>query len=188
MDEKLFFVVLGCTPQGRNTEQHDVYFGIGNSLKDLVPQFEAFWPEGLNRMHIDSWREVSMVDGYSIRIIPRPAIPPDHKERLFFLNLGGYKPGDLEEYHYKLLCVATDKAEAIRISKQTAFYLHTGFAGANSHIDDKYGIDVDDVYEISDVLMPGIKEKFSIEIKKATQETSEDELHIGYIKLSSLII
>jgi len=182
----LFFVLLGCTPPGRNTEQHDAFFGIGNSLKDLVPQFEAFWPEGKNRLHIDSWREVTMVDGYSVRIVPRSAAPGEQKERLFFLNLGGYKPNDLEEYHYKLLCVAADKASAIQASKQTAFYLHTGFTGANSHIDDKYGVDVDDVYEISDVLAPSLKAQYSIVIERPG-EANEDELHIGYVKLSTLL-
>ncbi|WP_325645076.1 DUF1543 domain-containing protein, partial [Chitinophaga sp.] len=42
---KLFMVVLGCTLEGRHTEQHDVFFGIGNQLSDLVPDMKAFWPE-----------------------------------------------------------------------------------------------------------------------------------------------
>ena len=29
-------VLLGCRPPGRFTEQHDIFFGIGNSLKELV--------------------------------------------------------------------------------------------------------------------------------------------------------
>ena len=33
---KLFMTLIGCTPAGRNIEQHDVFFGIGNSLKDIV--------------------------------------------------------------------------------------------------------------------------------------------------------
>jgi len=186
MAEKLFFVLLGCTPPGRNTEQHDVYFGIGNALKDLVPQFEAFWPEGKNRLHIDSWREVTKVDGYSVRIVPRSTVTDEQQERLFFLNLGGYKPNDLEEYHYKILGVAPDKTTAIQRSKQTAFYQHTGFAGANSHIDDKYGVDVDEVYEINDVLSPELKSQFAIRIE-SSGEPGEDELHIGYVKMSTLI-
>ncbi|MGN6440105.1 MAG: DUF1543 domain-containing protein [Agriterribacter sp.] len=30
-------LLLGCKPAGRHTEQHDVFFGIGASLKDLIP-------------------------------------------------------------------------------------------------------------------------------------------------------
>ena len=41
---KLYMVMLGCTPKGRFTEQHDIFFGIGNSLKELIPNMKAFWP------------------------------------------------------------------------------------------------------------------------------------------------
>lgn len=186
MAEKLFFVLLGCTPQGRNTEQHDVFFGIGDSLNDLVPQFNDFWPEAADRLHIDSWREVTQVNGYSIRIIPKKASADRSANRLFFLNLGGYKPNDLEEYHYKYLSVAEDKGKAIREVKETAFYKHMGFAGANSHIDDKYGVDVDDVHEINDILPAGLKERYSIFVEPAGLSQVEDEWHIGYVKMSSL--
>ena len=145
---------------------------------------ESFWP-GAGKIHIDSWREVTAVNGYAIKIIGKEEPLALTKEKLFFLNLGGYKPGDMEEYHYKLITVSKDKSEAIKNAKQTAFYLHTGFKGAESHIDDKYGIDVDDVYEITDILPSSIKEQFAIVIEKEVH-VKEDELHIGYVKLSSL--
>lgn len=181
---KLFFLILGCTPKGRNTEQHDSFFGIGNNLKDLLPQIEKFWPDAGNK-HIDSWREVTCVENFTIKIFNKQTAPVLNDNKLFFLNLGGYKPGDMEEYHYKLLAVANNKADAIKFAKQTAFYKHTGFKGATSHIDDKYGVDVDDVYEITEILPQYIKEKYSIVIEK-TAALTEDELHIGYVKLSSL--
>jgi len=156
VDNKLFFLILGCTPQGRNTEQHDAFFGIGDSLKDLLPQIANFWPDG-GRIHIDSWREVTAVNGHLIKIIPKENAV-SNANKLFFLNLGGYKPNDLEEYHYKVITVAKDKGDAVQQAKQTAFYKHTGFKGADSHIDDKYGVDVDDVYEIEDILPPYLKQ------------------------------
>lgn len=175
----LHCLLLGCKPAGRNTEQHDVFFGIGNSLKDLLPQIEKFWKDG-GKIHIDSWRVVTHVDGYNISIVPK--INSSNADKLFFLNLGGYKPNDLEEYHYKVLTVAKDKSQAIAKAKQTAFFLHNVFS---SHIDDKYGVDVDDVYEIDDILPDEIKNQYSILIEPATTKL-EDELHIGYLKLSSL--
>lgn len=42
---QLYMVILGCKPKGRFTEQHDIFFGIGNSLKNLIPQMNFFWPE-----------------------------------------------------------------------------------------------------------------------------------------------
>ena len=181
---KLFLLILGCRPEGRNTEQHDTFLGIGNSLSDLLLQIESFWPDG-GKIHIDSWREVTTVDGYAIKVFDKEDAPATSAHKLFFLNLGGYKPADMEEYHYKLLSVATDKATAISAAKQTVFYLHTGFKGATSHIDDKYGVDVDDVYEIKEILPKQLKEKYTISIQPAAS-LPEDELHIGYLKLSSL--
>ncbi|RYF86425.1 MAG: DUF1543 domain-containing protein [Chitinophagaceae bacterium] len=183
MDLNLYFVVLGATPPGRHTEQHDVFFGIGESVNDLVPQMEQFWP-GV-KLHIDSWRKVTVVDSYHVSIVPKE----DAKEgevQLFFLNLGGYKPQDMEEYHYKLLCVAANKAEAVYKAKKTAFYAHTGFKGATSHIDDKYGVDVDDIHQIKDILPHSQKIEYSLRLEKVDDTIIEDELQIGYVKFSSL--
>jgi len=185
---RLFMLLLGCKPAGRNTEQHDIFFGIANTLKGLLPQIESFWP-GAGKIHIDGWREVNYVDGYTINIIPKSADRFENSiNKLFFLNLGGYKENEFEEYHYKLLSISENKSKAILNAKQSAFYKHTGFKGADSHIDDKYGIDVDDIYEIEDILSPSLKAEFSIQISNmADQGSIEDKLHLGYLKLSSLI-
>ncbi len=184
MEPKLFMLLLGCKPKGRNTEQHDTLFAIGNSLRDLIPQILNFWPDA-GTIHIDGWREVNMVDGYAVKIIDKNRLAGTNK--LFFLNLGGYKKNEFEEFHYKMITVATDKAEAVKLSKQTAFYKHTGFKDAESHIDDKYGVDVDDIYEIKDILPQELKDKFSIHVGDTkTENTFEDEIHLGYFKLNAL--
>jgi hypothetical protein len=184
---KLFMLLLGCKPQGRFTEQHDIFFGAGRSLKDLLPDILSFWP-GPHKIHIDAWREVTETDGYSVSILPKESIAgvPNDKQ-LFFLNLGGYRENEFEEYHYKMLSVASDKSEAIKRAKATAFFKHTGFKGADSHIDDKYGVDVDDLYEIEEILPSSIKEKYSIVIRVAEGGIQKDEWHLGYTKLSSLV-
>lgn len=182
-------VLLGCRPEGRLTEQHDIFFGIAHSLKDLVPHMKASWPEAKGQIHIDSWREVTRVDNYKIKILPREKEQiAEPSVYLFFINLGGYKPGDFEEYHYKLITVAKDSATAIRQSKQTAFYRHTGLEekGGAAHIDDKYGIDTDDIFRIDDVLPRTFKEKYRLALIPG-QEGPEDPLHIGYIQLKKLL-
>jgi hypothetical protein len=144
---KLFMLLLGCKPVKRNTEQHDVFFGIGNELKDMLPDIYNFWPEAKQKIHIDAWREVTQVGNYSVEVVDRQhAKSITNQTKLFFINLGGYKPGEFEEFHYKMLVAAKEKGDAVQEAKQTAFYRHTGFKGATSHIDDKYGIDVDDIY------------------------------------------
>jgi hypothetical protein len=34
-DLKLYMLLLGCKPAGRNTEQHDLFFGMRASLSDV---------------------------------------------------------------------------------------------------------------------------------------------------------
>ena len=179
---KLFMLLIGASPPDRNIEQHDVFFGIGETLKDLVPDVIAFWP-GNNKLHFDAWREVTSVNGYQIEVVLKEAGNPLTAYKLFFINLGGYKQNEFEEFHYKMVIAAADKAEAINISKRTAFFRHTGFKGATSHVDDKYGVDVDDVYEIADILTPAAKEKSSI-LVSPDGSIPEDEIHLGYFKLS----
>ncbi len=181
-------VLLGSKPKGRHTEQHDIYFGIGVELKDLVPGIIASWPEAAGKIHIDAWREVTAVDGYSISIESRATEmkSSDEPAKLYFINLGGYKPGEFEEFHYKMLVPAKDKGQAIQLSKATAFYKHTGFEGAVSHVDDKYGVDVDDIEEIEDILPEDVKKAYSIRLSKEN-DISKDEWHLGYLKIEKLM-
>lgn len=181
---KLFMLLIGCSPPGRNIEQHDVFFGIGETIKDLVPGVIEFWP-GNNKLHFDAWREVTSVNGHKVEIVLNDGKKQDSPFKLFFINLGGYKQNEFEEFHYKMVIAAADKGEAINQAKKTAFFLHTGFKGATSHIDDKYGVDVDDVYEIVDILGADIKERYSILVTPAEEDSlAEDEIHLGYFKLS----
>lgn len=181
----LYMILLGCRPGGRYTEQHDVFFCIADSLEAAKPAMQAFWP-GSGKLHIDAWRTVTSVDGFTIELKERASEEQAEQEfKLYFVNLGGYKPGVFEEFHYKMLVVARDKAGAIAAAKKTAFYQHTGFKGADSHIDDKYGIDVDDIEAIEDILPAADRERFTIRIHKASH-MEEDAMHLGYLKWSGI--
>lgn len=186
----LHMAIVGCTPPGRFTEQHDVFFGIGPDMRSLVPEILQFWPEAEGRLHIDAWRRVSNMDGRAIAVVPAHGITEAaalSPLKLFFLNLGGYKSGQFEEYHYKMLVAAEDQGKAIRQAKETAFYRHFGFKGAESHVDDKYGVDIDDVHLLKDILDPRYKERFRIVVSEDVEDAlPEDELHIGYFKLDKL--
>ncbi len=177
-------IMLGCTPKGRLTEQHDIFFGIGNSLFDLKQDMLDFWPEAEGKIHLDAWQKVTQIEHYTITIEAREN-NVTQEQKLFFINLGGYKENEFEEYHYKVLAVAKNKAEAIKKAKATTFYKHCGFKGATSHIDDKYGVDVDDIHEIDDILPPKFKEKYQLKITPSTTQ-KEDEKHIGYLKFDKI--
>jgi len=179
---KLILVLLGCTPPGRHIEQHDIFLGIGDSIEGLFAEVKAYWPEG--KVHIDAWREVTHVEGYRISIVAKneEEKPESSTDKLFLMNLGGYLEGRFEEQHYIVLTVKPDKAAATKEAKATAFYQHNHFANAVSHIDDRYGVDVDDIYEIEELLLPAQKAKYRIEVTAAAG-LPEDEYHLGYVKL-----
>lgn len=181
---KLFYLILGATPAGRNTEQHDVFFGIAESLRDLVPQIKEFWPEAKGDIHIDGWQEVNAVDGFKINVVPKTdASEGDH---LFFINLGGYKPGLFAELHEQHLMVGRSMAEIITRVKKTEFYKTMGFSGAVSHIDDRYGVDIDDIFKVEDILTQEFKDKYSIKLEKSDESLRPNLMKVGYFKLSKL--
>jgi hypothetical protein len=182
---KLYMIMLGCRPEGRFTEQHDIFFGIGNSLKELVPDMKAFWPEAKGQIHIDAWREITVVDNYTIEVVPKSS-EVKNQDQLFFINLGGYKEDEFEEYHYKVLAVAESLGLATKKAKETTFYKHCGFAGATSHVDDKFGIDVDDIYNVKEILELDLKEKFALKISKSEEVLKDDQMHIGYLKIDKV--
>nr|WP_067054747.1 DUF1543 domain-containing protein [Mucilaginibacter sp. L294] len=185
---KLFMLLLGAKPPGRHVEQHDYFFGIAATLKDLIPDIKTFWRGTSANLHIDGWREVNAVEGYSIKVVPKAEADIASPNKLFFINLGGYQSGKLEEQHYVVLTVKPDRALAMQEAKKTVFFRNnsiTGVKGANSHIDDKYGIDVDDIYNIDEMLAAGAKQQYHIQITPA-EGLPEDEVHLGYFRLDKL--
>ncbi|WP_428329762.1 DUF1543 domain-containing protein [Mucilaginibacter sp.] len=185
---KLYMILIGCRPKGRHVEQHDIFFGIAASLKDLIPEMRAFWREAADNIHIDAWREVNVVDGYQLKIslkTDEADEPIAGQKKLFFINLGGYQENKFEEQHYTVLTVKDTRLAAYKEAKQTLFYQHNHFERATSHIDDKYGIDVDDLYQIEEILSPIQKQKYRIELLPAPG-MQEDKMNLGYLKLSIL--
>lgn len=180
---QLFMILLGAKPQGRNIEQHDMFFGIASSIKELLPDIYAFWPEAKEKIHIDAYRVVQKVGAFKVEVVPRGAAVGSDPKGLFFMNLGGYKKEEFEEFHYKMLVVAAEKATAIKEAKETAFYKHVWFEGATSHIDDKYGVDVDDIFEINDILSPATRNSYALKFSDGA-DLPEDEIVLGYLPLS----
>ncbi|WP_240775007.1 DUF1543 domain-containing protein [Pedobacter xixiisoli] len=185
---KLFMVLLGSKAENRNVEQHDFFFGVSHSLAELVPALQAFWPEAGKSLHIDGWREVTAVDGFRVEVYVKQTDDVLAENRLFFINLGGYTAGRLEEQHYTLLSVCRDKAEATQLAKKVAFFKSAtiaGMKGANAHIDEKYGIDVDDIHRIEDIWRPLAHENYGIRLVPSDNLVA-DEVHLGYFRLDRL--
>lgn len=178
-------VLLGATPKGRKIEQHDIFFGIAENLNELVPEMKASWPEANGKIHIDAYKEITFCENYHIEIVPKNTYQGNNL-KLFFLNLGGYRPNEFEEFHFKTVVVASSKAEAVKKAKQTDFYKAYSFKGATSHIDDHYGVDIDDIFNVEEILSNSALEKFSIKITESENTNNESFMKIGYLKISLL--
>lgn len=179
---KLFYVIIGATPKDRHIEQHDIFFGIANSLKELVPAMTSFWEDA--KIHIDAYQEVEYVDGHKLTIVPKGQ--PTSSQQLFFINLGGYKQGHFEEFHEQHLMVDTTMGKVIKRVKQTEFYKTMGFTSAESHIDDKHGVDIDDLFKVSDILPKVMKDAYSIQLTPTNDADQSNVTKIGYIKIDSI--
>ena len=189
----LFMVQLGGRPKGRLIEQHDIFFGIANQVSELVDDINQHWPEVKNKWHIDSYRAISKVDDYTIKLVESGSpVESANDLKLFFINLGGYQRGSFEEFHYKLLIVAASQADAIKQAKQSEFYKAFTYKdkespfNAASHIDDKFEVDIDDIYNVNDLIS-----NVRLLIEPITNESHElvnadDKEYVGYLSIKNL--
>jgi len=132
--DKLFAVYLGGRAQGCNTELHDMVFVTGPTIEATYEQLLDRWFGLPRRLHLDAWAELDVVDGYAVSL---SAEPDPGAQRLFFVNLGAYRPGELSEVHANGFLVAASREEAKRRAKAT---LLKGPV-AELHTDDLYDVD-----------------------------------------------
>ncbi|MDX1626509.1 MAG: DUF1543 domain-containing protein, partial [Wenzhouxiangellaceae bacterium] len=101
---------------GCNVELHDVVFAAGADPESLHERLLDLWfgsPEGL---HVDAWTRVESVPGYRVRLVREP--PGEPGPGLWFVNIGGYAPGELWERHAYALYGGADRAEVKRRAKR----------------------------------------------------------------------
>ena len=141
MDQKLFAVYLGGRAPKCNTELHDVVFVVGRSIETTYEQLMDKWFGDPTRLHVDSWMEIRIVDGYRVTLGKQAARGP---KRLYFINLGAYLPGQFTELHANAFVVAASEREVKARAKSELLQ------GTQSvHTDDLY--DIDDCLEITEV-------------------------------------
>lgn len=138
----LYLVNLGGKVKGSHVELHDVRWVIGTKIEDTFEQLRIEWFGSRTGLHIDSYVQISFVDGYEIIISEKSALncsdldkeaslnqPKSNKPCLWFINLGGYDPKELNEQHHFRLVVANDPKKAKRIAmskwKSNNEHLHT---------------------------------------------------------------
>ena len=190
----LYMVQLGGRPKGRLIEQHDIFFGVANQVRELVDDINHHWPEVKNKWHIDSYRAITKVGNHTVKLIEsNNQTANDNGLKLFFINLRGYQRGSFEEFHHKLLIVAGNQKDAIKQAKQSEFYQQLTFKdkdtpfNAASHIDDKFQVDIDDIYDVND-LVSNIQILIEPRIHNSHEltNTDEDKEYVGYLSIKNL--
>ena len=177
--QHLYMMLLGCKPAGRFTEQHDIYFGVGKNLQEAAQGINEAWPEAAGDIHIDAWRKVNKVDGYEISIASKQEHPQQNLQ-VFFVNLGGYQPNEMEERHFKVLVVAENEQAAKNKVRQASFFK----THIHPHVDDHFAIDVDDIFSVSAYLQA--TQNIYLQITPDTKNATEDSIQNGYFQLHLL--
>ncbi|MBA2590460.1 MAG: DUF1543 domain-containing protein [Alphaproteobacteria bacterium] len=160
---KLFAVYLGGRAPNANTELHDVVFATGARIEDTYPQLLEKWFGNPVGLHLDSWLELDVVDGYRVSLSDAPSSQP---EKLFFVNLGAYDD-NFTELHANGFYVAADALEA----KKRALKQYFTSGCELPHKDDLH--DIDDCIALESV--NGLR----VTLTK-TGETSANKPNNGY--------
>ena len=113
---QLFLVVLGGRTAGCQIEQHDVRFVAGRSIDDTIPELRRQWFGRRQGLHLDSTMAVRAIDGFAVSLGPGPPAP--RPVRLWFVNLGAYRPDRLAELHHFGLVVARSPQAAKAAAKR----------------------------------------------------------------------
>ena len=179
-DNKLFLVVLGGRTKLSNIEIHDLRWVVGRNIEDTFPQLRNEWFGDQKGLHMDSFIEIKFIDGYRIllqketlnrNIISKSTLPSLKKKNLWFVNVGGYDPNQLNELHEFGLVVAESSVEAKRKARQK-FLIGSKY----KHIDDiarlnKFEL-VDDCHSIINI--HGWKVELTLDPKKRSQKLIPD--------------
>lgn len=180
-------------PQMKSFWYKPVLSEVGQALKKALPGLDitSFSNELLatfskrDKVHIDAWMKVQQVNGYNVVLSNKSETHNQNDLKLYFVNLGGYKTGEFEEYHKKLFVVANGvsdvKAQILSHPFMKEYSPSDLGTAGKGHIDDQHKIDfeADDIICINEIL----GNNFKVILKKA-DTVIENETKIGYVPLS----
>lgn len=135
---KLFAIYVGGKHPQANIEVHDMRFVVARSITETYAELKRQWWGKPGSLHIDCWSEIDRADGFDVSLRSEPFAG---RERLFYVNLGGYEAGDFSERHRNVFVVAETVAQA----KSRALKWVRGWM--QPHRDDLY--EADDIFNLN---------------------------------------
>jgi hypothetical protein len=102
-------IYLGGKHKNSLIELHDIRFAVANSIEECYPLLKNTWWGEPRSLHLDCWGVLKNVDGYDILL---KSFPSSAKNKLYFVNLGGYDPLQFTELHKNICVVGEDEKQA----------------------------------------------------------------------------
>jgi hypothetical protein len=166
--KKLFAVYLGGKAKGATIEVHDVVFVVAATVKAAFPKLKKLWFGVKSSAHVDSWIELTEVDGHRLELIPQKTGTGGSDRRgpkLYLINVGFYEARVFSEQHayHFLVCGSKDEAKA----RARKLYLKNTQL---PHLDNV--IEIDDLVELSEV------DGFRLKLTKAKSDDAVSELEV----------
>lgn len=161
----MFYV--GGTAPGANIELHDVQFVAAEQPEEAFPLLREKWFGDKSKVYIDGYARIEWADGYDVMLCAAPFHGP---EKLFFVNVGGYRSDELAELHQFGLFVAHSADEAKEKAKQV---LLTGSFQQHK----------DDLAEVDDCLLLHSLQGYHIHLKANALGEPARPLWQGYLPI-----
>lgn len=136
---KLFAFYIGGEHPRANIEVHDMRFVVARTVTETYDELRRQWWGTPDSLHIDAWAEIDHADGYDVELETEPFAG---RERLYYVNVGGYD-GEFLEKHRNMFVVAPTIAEA----KTRALRENRGWK--QTHRDDQY--EAEQIFGLADV-------------------------------------
>jgi Domain of Unknown Function (DUF1543) len=151
---KLFALYIGGEHPSANIELHDMRFVVAPSISETHDELRKQWWGTPDSLHVDCWAELDHADGYDVELKPEPF---PGKEKLYYVNLGGYDESDFLEKHKNVFVVARNLADA------KARALHANRGWKQLHRDDLY--EAEQAFCLADA---GLEQRLHIHLAPST--------------------
>lgn len=164
--QKLFMVLVGGQTPTANIELHDMRFAVGEKISDTYETLQNEWWGDPDTLHVDVWAEVRQIDGYNVTV---RAEPYKGREKLYFVNLGGYEKTLFDEVHRNVLKVATAQEKAKADARAEVTHWHMPHK--------------DNLFEVENILPLSQFGELHVHLEKA-EEVIPFDFHCRYTPIS----